>query len=868
MTRHAVLFAVALIGASLLAKASAEDSPVRVSVTPGEGALQKAQADVRRIIRQNGGRVPALGIEVVLADGLYLLDKPINFTEADCGTNGASVIWRGEHRGKAVISGAAPVTETAIDFARMPAALVPEASRADLHAWKIGGADPIPGWRQGWRQGKLTETPIQVHAGGRRLRVATYPKKEFARTGRTVKPVVDSFNEWGENWYANFDGEFYVENIPQLDKWAKEPDLWAFGMWRFEWSATTSPVLKIDPEKKIMCVDTNQNAYGFLPNVPFNVFNAFSEITAPGDWAVDRAARTLYLRGASRPAVSLAPQLFTSWPAVHDLVFQDLVFEHCRGTAIRFYNAKRVTVRASLFRGIGDTAVILAGDSRESVVHGCDFEDLGKGAVTLRGGVHDTLTPASNVVENCHIHHFGQVSPIANPAISMSGVGCRAEHNLIHHFAHQGIVYIGNDHYCGFNILHDGVQYNNDAGMIYCGSYDWSFRGSVCEYNCVFMAGKQPLSSHVQGIYMDDWTSGVTVRGNIVNRASQGVYMSGGNDNTVVDNLVVNCPMGVNLSSLGADSFAKGAALQGEKSFLYRKLLAGEKLYRTELWRTRHPRLLDLLAMPDKTEAHNAYWYTCTGNVTVCAATHLRVGNEEKVRPTHVIAGNLDLKDDPGFVDYAGFNWELRPDAPARRALPRGTRFGEMGLYDSPWRYSPAVKHGANMSRPRPIRTEYDQGCVTVSFNVPGKAGTRWMQINTATPEWREYVVEIDATADGDYRLNLIGGSGYKTAYDDVRIEGVKDFNGGFEEGGRGWFWNKQEKPSSKGECGTPHGVVACDDAAEGRYIALANDRNVVTSAPFRMKKGDKIRVTLKAREYVPDFIREYWRQSGKDTGQ
>ena len=47
----------------------------------------------------------------------------------------------------------------------------------------------------------------------------------------------------------------------------------------------------------------------------------------------------------------MVPQLFASWPAIHDITFQDLVFEHSRMQAIRFYNAKRVTIRASLFRG-------------------------------------------------------------------------------------------------------------------------------------------------------------------------------------------------------------------------------------------------------------------------------------------------------------------------------------------------------------------------------------------------------------------------------------------------------------------------------------------------------------------------------------
>lgn len=827
-----------------------------INVTPGPGALEKAQDEIRALMRKDAAKTRLGGVEVVLADGVYRLDKPLCFTDIDCGTNGIPVVWRAANRGKAIISGAVEVTPVEIDWNVPPASLIPPESRAETRAYRIGGSEPIPGWRNGWLQGKLTEAPVQVHIGGERCKVATWPRDEYAHTGLPVTPIRDSYNEWGENWYASFGGDFHVDGEAPIGDWAKEPDLWAFGMWRFEWCATTSPVLKVDPVEKVMCVDTNQNPYGFLPNMPYNVFNAFSAIRERGDWAVDREARMIYVRQAGSNAVdvSLTPHLLTSWPAIHDITFQDLVFEHSRIHAIRFHNATRVTVRASLFRGIGDVAVVIGSASRNSVIHGCDFYDLGKGGVSLNGGDQRTLTAASNVVENCHIHHYGVVSPIAQPAISLSGVGNRAEHNLIHHFAHQGIAFYGNDHYCGFNILHDGVQYNDDAGMIYCSSYDWSKRGSVCEYNCIFMAGKQPLSSHVQGIYMDGWTSGVTIRGNIINRVSQGIYMSGGNDNIVVENLVVNCQRGINLSSLGADSFAKAAALQGEKSFLYKKLLAGQELYRTELWRRRYPRLLDILAMTNKVDAHNAYWYLCTNNV-MCATTGLAVGNREKVMPTHLLKDNLELPGDPGFIDYEGFDWELKPDATARKVLLGGTRFAEMGLYDSPWRFSPAVRHGDGMSRPRPIRTEFDQGEVIISV-MPPKGGSRWERLSTATPKWREYTFETVAQMDGDYKLGLVGGMGYKTMYDDVCIEGHPEIDGTFEDGGKGWWWQKEEKPSAIGEFGTPHGVQRSDEAVSGCHVAMANNANHLISPPFRVKKGDRIRITLKAKQYIPDFIR------------
>ena len=40
----------------------------------------------------------------------------------------------------------------------------------------------------------------------------------------------------------------------------------------------------------------------------------------------------------------------------------------------------------------------------------------------------------------------------------------------------------------------------------------------------------------------------------------------------------------------------------------------------------------------------------------------------------------------------------------------------------------------------------------------------------------------------------------------------------------------------------------------------MANNKNFVVSKVFKMKKGDTLRVVLKAKQYVPDFIRPYWK--------
>ena len=840
---------VAVFGLALAA------AGVTVRVVPGEGALVKARTEVRRLIRENGGVPPAGGIAVELADGVYRLTEPLSFGSGDSGTESRPVTWKAEHRGKARISGAAAVREVPIDWTRPPASLVPSSARASVKAYAIPGAGDLPGFRSGGLLPKLTENPLSVNSGGRRCFPARWPNDFYARTGKNVNPEVDRINEWGENWYASMDGKFHLD-VPQLATWAREPDLWAFGMWRFEWSSSSAPVLGIDSAAGVMCVDTNQNQYGFLPNAAYYVFNAFSELDRPGEWAVDRKSRVLYIWSAdgTPPEIALTDRLVLSWGGLHDVAFEGLVFESSRENAVHLYDIERVTFRASLFRRTGGNGITLA-RARRCRVSGCDLRDIGKRGVQVHGGDHDSLTPGENVVENCHIHHYGRMSPVNSPGINLEGVGNRAVHNLIHHGEQQGITFYGNDHTVGFNIIHDVCRYANDAGATYISGYDWSKRGSVLEYNVIFMVGKQPLSSHVNSIYLDGWSSGNVVRGNILNRASMGVYMSGGNDNVCVNNIVLNAPKGIVLSSLGADSFAKGAALKGRESFLYKKLLAGRKLYETELWRTRYPRILDLLKIADPVEAHNAYWYVVTNNV-MCGTGGLVVRNKEQVMRTHLIAGNVEMDGDPGFVDYEGFDWELRLDSPTRKTLGGGTRFGEMGLYDSPDRFSPAVKHGEGMSRPRPIRIEHNQGEVRVAF-APHDARWQWRNIGPATPEWREYAVEYVPQTDGRMDFVLVGGGGNQTAYDDVRVTGARIVNGGFESSDAGWRWKREGQASSDGCAEGPWGIVRWSNAAEGERVALAND-NLRIAQTLDVRKGVPVKVMFKACTWIPEYLKPY----------
>ena len=108
----------------------------------------------------------------------------------------------------------------------------------------------------------------------------------------------------------------------------------------------------------------------------------------------------------------------------------------------------------------------------------------------------------------------------------------------------------------------------------------------------------------------------------------------------------------------------------------------------------------------DPIDAQNAHFNFIKRNVNV-GGGKLAVTNAVKVMRTCVVEENVDLFEDPGFVDLASLDLRLRDDAPVFAAVPgfQAPDFGRMGLCDDPHRASPAVKFGPHVSPLSPIMT-------------------------------------------------------------------------------------------------------------------------------------------------------------------
>jgi hypothetical protein len=359
--------------------------------------------------------------------------------------------------------------------------------------------------------------------------------------------------------------------------------------------------------------------------------------------------------------LSLLDQPLLKLTAASHVTFRGLTLEATRGNAVEIRGGAGNRIAGCLIRNIGDNGVVIEGGTGHGVVS-CDIFDTGDGGVTLSGGDRQTLAPGGHFVENTHFQRQGRWSKCYVPAVLMSGVGMRVSHNLIHDHPHCAILFTGNDHLIEFNDIHHIALESGDVGAIYTGR-DYSYRGNKIRHNYIHETGGVGMGS--MGVYMDDCVSGTEVFGNIFYKVHWAMFIGGGRDHRVENNIFVDCDPAVRADGRGLD---KSKVWRDMVNDYMRGQLAAVPL---ALYRERYPAMKTLDA-----------YYGPPGGPAIEGAAFKGVPPEGNVVTRNIAVGkwleagwntkkeNLELRDnlagaDPGFVAAEKRDFRLRKDSPA-----------------------------------------------------------------------------------------------------------------------------------------------------------------------------------------------------------
>ena len=536
------------------------------SVRPGEDLVA-----VRDRVRAGRGGATNR-VEIVLEDGVYALDRQLALTAEDSG-----VTWRARHPGKVtVVGGAAFRGADAVPLAdgatrerlvpevrgRVLALPVPEALRARFDTPFFGTPSENYGVPRFGTDGVDRSPTAPVRKSLRAYPMFTIDRRlmEPAQypNGRRFQPVPkEALVRAAQHFtrpHVGFTNAVVRCESPRAKSWRFDcRGAAAFGFLNgCPYSTELRPLAGVTPEGNVE-VDTSfwHSRVNAGPVTRIRFINVLEELDAPGEWCYAPDPGVICFL----PPEGFGPDSVLAVGFVQDdlvrITGSDITLEGLAFTAKIAYPAltveegRRNRVLGCTFSGLDYVGVCVAG--RDNLVRSCDFLDCNAAGLYLVGGVAKTADWGGNVVENCLFRDCCQMKcGWATGALYVDGAGNRASHCEVSGSPEHGLDYAGVNQVVEYCRIHDVNTEFLDSAAVYS-------PGGFRSYGCVFRfneVGASPGRS--EALYLDDFTSGHMVYGNVFRDAGDyGFFMGGGRDNVISNNLVVNCWAGFHMDNRG-----------------------------------------------------------------------------------------------------------------------------------------------------------------------------------------------------------------------------------------------------------------------------------------------------------------------------
>jgi len=671
-------------------------------------SIPRAMKEIRKLI--SSGEYPATGVKVWLGKGEYSLTESIVMTAEDSGLPGAPVVYQACPGERVVLSGALRLDSKSVQPVRESSFLSriinEEAAKNILQIDLASAGIRDFGINQtrggGARSGPGEMRPPDFFVDGKRLFLARWPNPgDIAEMDQIIDPGVDRSGRSGRGESDASSGKFVKEPARggTFSYSFNRPNLWksdrAFvsGVLSETWVWSYVGV-RINKAKQQMTLNT-PITYGLI-NVPgknyFHFEDIPEEIDLPGEYWLDREKGILYFLPPEnfnadseiRMSMLKSPMIIArnaSW-----VTFSNLIFDGSRDVCMDITGGEGVRVDHCEIRNFLMSAITINGGQSHKI-DSCHIHDIGSNVIRAEGGNWETLTASRFEITNNHIHSFGYYIPSSNCAVRLQGVGTRVTHNLIHDAPHQVISFKGNDHVIMFNEIHDVVRDFFDAGAVNCHlGNDPTQRGTQISSNYFHEVGMK--MEGCKAIYTDGASFGVTIEKNIFQNIGTGdVQNNAINNNTgsyihMRNNIFLNCTMPLkNYFYLSqANKLRFNMYRENWKKIFkehdFSKMPHGKKYPELlRFWEEEHE-------LPNTNSFVNNVIYNT--DVELLNGEYIMTVRNQDIPIEKLVemSGNVVFESDPGFVDYAGGNLRLKPDAEVFKKIPGFSEvpFSKMGL--------------------------------------------------------------------------------------------------------------------------------------------------------------------------------------------
>ncbi len=635
---------------------------------------------------------------VWIGGGNYYRPNALDLTAADSGTAQAPREWRAVKGEKVRLVGATkiaaeswkPVTDPAV-LARLDPAARDHVLELDIAALKLPILTRFPDFFVGGAG------LFQLFLEGSRMPLSRWPNGSYT----TMQEVTDS------GLLPKPHGGTFIYRDERINRWQAAltaNELYIAGFWRVPWIIQTVRVEKIDSATKAITlaavvpqgigskytalIEGTRKGTG---RENYYALNLIEEIDQPGEWAYRFATQKLYFWPPKDLAKTELLIATGNEPVIREtdasyLQVSGLQIEGGLTASVEVQGGKNTLLNGCTITNTGGDGVVISSGTGHGV-QSCDFSHIGGFGIRINGGDRKSLTRGNLFCDNNHIQDVGEVTKIVE-AIKVEGVGNRVTHNLIHDVPSNGVQYSGNDHLFEFNELHNVGLDSGDLGGFYTND-TWASRGNILRSNFVHH------SPAANGIYIDDGDGGDEISGNLFYRNACGVFISGGPDNLIVGNQVIDCKKGLHIDDRGV---SRGYNISNTR---YMKPLLDFD-YKNPPWSVRYPALVHVLDSNPELPNGTAF----RGNVLIRCDKPINLSGKPENLKVVEFKDNLELTVAPKFVDEAALDFTIsKIDGDVKFPLEfQPVQRGKIGLYVDASRLTipTLAETGGNEERQRP----------------------------------------------------------------------------------------------------------------------------------------------------------------------
>jgi parallel beta-helix repeat protein len=542
-------------------------------VSPGKDTIQPVRDSIRSV---NSNMTE--DIIVYLRGGTYWLDDTLMFDQRDSGTNGHNIIYEAYPGERPILSGGSQITGWTLVGNGVYKAPIGSLRFRQLY---VNGKAAVRA-----REPEVTDYYRVLSWDTTTQRVNVW-SQDIARWSRLNEVEMVTTHHWLSSRYLITD---------------------------FSISGRTASV-SIQTPLGILVDEQGQAHNPFTPpysfwryNNPYYFENAFEFLDMEGEWYVNPATSEVFYKACTGEDVAsaqiIAPKLQHLIKVVgsreapaHHIQFHGITFEHSTWTmpsqgifgsqitdvvaritgAFHLENANNVLLERNTFRNIGGGGIVLYSRTNDNVIRGNILKDISGSAiiVDLAGAVTNDwvviVNPSSadassrNVISNNYITRAGiQYSGVGIGTIYADGT--IVEHNELVDMPYSGIS-IGwgsteadttlKNNSVRYNRIHRVMNFFDDGAGIYTLSKQ---PGTMINENYIYDIAPSAWASGspIAGIYLDEGSSAMVLKNNVVENVPVGLNMNMASGNTIINFL------GTAIGSVSSNAFVTDNSLSTE----------------------------------------------------------------------------------------------------------------------------------------------------------------------------------------------------------------------------------------------------------------------------------------------------------------